>query len=77
MPVLEKPIVESTVITDAPSPTKPTFLVLPGTLNSPSVRDLSSKPVKSEILKYPSLIAVTSEIGPEASLKLSFTGSLS
>jgi hypothetical protein len=38
VPVLENPIVESTVITDAPSPTSPILRVFPGTTKVPSVR---------------------------------------
>ena len=50
VPTLENPIVESTVITDAPIPISPILRVLPGTTNVPSVNDLSSKPVNREIL---------------------------
>ena len=50
VPVVPNPTVESTLIIDAPAPTWSKTLVLPGTVNTPSIRSLSLNPTNKAIL---------------------------
>ena len=49
MPVFPNPMVESTVITVAPIPIVPIACVLPGITKLPSIKSLSSKPIKTDM----------------------------
>ena len=48
--MVPKPTVESTSIIDAPADAPPTTFVLPGTVNTPSIRSLSLNPTNKAIL---------------------------
>ena len=51
VPVVPNPTVESTLIIDAPASTFSSDFVLPGTLNTPSIKSRSLKPTNNAILK--------------------------
>ena len=50
VPVVPNPTVESTFIIDAPAPTWSRTLVLPGTVNTPSIKSRSLNPTNNAIL---------------------------
>ena len=50
VPVVPKPTVESTVITDAPTCELVSVFVLPGIVKTPSIKSLSLNPKNKDIL---------------------------
>ena len=51
VPVVPNPTVESTLIIDAPAGAASRTLVLPGIVNTPSIKSRSLKPTNNAILK--------------------------